>query len=121
LAAGFYSGPAPTAETNALPTSTGYLNNPGGGPIYLHTVNVFLTPTGAQSTDSVTGLYTGWKLSSKLLGEVDRKVDDGNGWTGGMRAATYYTQGASGCVSATTGVWIENNPGTNCGAVELLP
>jgi hypothetical protein len=29
--------------------------------------------------------------------------------------------GNSGCTDSTTGVWIESNPKTNCGAVELLP
>ena len=119
-AGGFYSGPALTAEIYAAPTSTGYLNNPGGGPIYLLGESSYLTPTGAVSTAWRHGVWTGWQLSSKLLGEVDRKTDDGNGWTGGMRFSTYNTQAASGCVSATTGVWIESNPGTNCAAVELL-
>jgi hypothetical protein len=64
-------------------------------------------------------INTGWKISSKLLGEVDRKTDDGNGWTGRVRFSLHRTQAASGCVSSTTGVWIESNPGTNCGAIWL--
>ncbi len=122
LAAGLYSGPALAAVTNALPTSEGYLNNPGGGPIHFHWSWYYLNSTGQQATgNNILGLNTGGGLSSKLLGELDRKLDDGNGRTDSIRAATILTQGASGCVDSSTGVWIENNPGTNCGAVELLP
>ena len=81
--------------------------------------NVFLDSTGAQSQADAEFINTGWALSSKLLGEVDRKTDDGNGWTGRMRASTYRTQ-SSGCVNPTTGVWIESNPAINCEMLELF-
>ena len=130
LAAGFYSGPALTAVAGKWPHSTGYLLNPAGEPIYLHHTMSYLTPSGAEgnwNTDWRTLVQTSGKLSSKFLGEVDRRVDDGNGWTGVMRAAThtwafggrYIDTGA--CVNATTGVWIESNPGTNCAASDLIP
>jgi len=122
LAAGFYSGPALPYESNDIGSSKSHLSNPGGGPIFVTDGTYFLTSTGAESTSSARQVGTGWNLSSKLLGEVDRKIDDGNGWTGGVRAGVNVTpQANSGCVSASTGAWIENNPGTNCLAVELFP
>jgi len=117
LAAGFYSGPALTAEAATAPTSTGYLNNPGSAPIYFHTSTNYLAATGAAGS-SASGVYTGWNLSSKLLSEVDRKMDDGNGWSGGLRSATLNTA-TTGCVDSS-GVWIQTNPGVNCGAMELF-
>lgn len=55
-------------------------------------------------------IATGWSLSSKLSGEVDRKTDDGSGWAGRTRLSTWRTRDGSFCVSTTTGVWIEGNP-----------
>ena len=126
-AADFYSGPALTAETDTMPTSTGYLNNPGGGPIFAGTVGGagshhfgYATETGGGTSSSgATGVFTGWYLSSKLLGEVDRKTDDGNGWTGGMRLSQT-GQGLATCVNSTTGAWIENSPVTNCHAFVMF-
>jgi len=115
-AAGFYSGPTLTAEATTQPTATGYLNNPGGGPIYLHTGTNYLAATGAAG-GSATGVFTGWSLSSKLLAEVDRKMDDGNGWTGGLRASSLGV--GTGCLDAA-GLWVQTAPGTNCGAMDLF-
>jgi prepilin-type N-terminal cleavage/methylation domain-containing protein len=122
LAAGFYSGPALPYESSVISSEKSHLSNPGGGPIYMCDCPHFLTSNGAWSTIAIRQVITGWNLSSKLLGEVDRKIDDGNGWTGGVRAGLGHgLQANSGCVSATTGTWIENDPGTNCLAVELFP
>jgi prepilin-type N-terminal cleavage/methylation domain-containing protein len=129
LAAGLYSGPAVTAPARGWPNSEGYLLTHAGGPIFLHYTAGYLTPSGQEAswgTGWRNTVQTSGKLSSKFLGEVDRRVDDGNGWTGDMRAAThswgfggeYFDTGA--CVNGQTGVWIENNPGKNCAAADIL-
>jgi prepilin-type N-terminal cleavage/methylation domain-containing protein len=66
-------------------------------------------------------LKTGGQVPSDILGEIDRKVDDGNAIQGSFRAQT----GAS--VDATTancydaaGVWKATAPGANCGGVNLF-
>lgn len=119
-ASGFYSGPALAAESALTPSATGYLNNPGNGPIYAAYSDQYPTTTGVVPAALATGVYTGWNISSKMLGEMDRKVDDGNGWTGALRFSPTGSGLAATCVNATTGVWIESGPGANCSAVLLF-
>ena len=66
-------------------------------------------------------LKTGARIPSDLLGEMDRKTDDGDALQGGFRAQV------GGAVSATTtdcysaaGVWVSTAPGTNCGGAFLF-
>ena len=94
-AAGFYSGPALTASFEQQPSEQTNLRNPGGGPIMLYTSWFYADLNGATGhRRNITGVWTGGKLSSKLLGEVDRKVDDGNGW-GGECVSPQYSRKAS--------------------------
>jgi prepilin-type N-terminal cleavage/methylation domain-containing protein len=120
--AGFYSGPVLTSEATTAPTANGYLNNPNNGPIFVGYFDQFANPGGTFGGSFATGIYTGANMSSKMMGELDRKLDDGNGWTGSMRYAggTLGGGAAATCVSATTGVWIEANPGANCNSVVLF-
>ena len=131
-AAGFYSGPVPATawEMNSKIyegslLGGGFLTNPGGGPIYVYYAHYYQDLHGqSRASTWATGLYTGWNLSSKLLAEMDRRTDDGNGFTGTMRNATMHTSWGP-ClypfrVGGVFGVWNETDPVTNCGAVELL-
>ena len=118
-ASGFYSGPTLAAESASGPSSTGFLNNPGNGPIYVAYYDQYVTTTGTTPATFATGVYTGWNISSKMLGEMDRKVDDGNGWTGALRFALG-GGAATTCVTTGTGVWIESSPGASCNAVLLF-
>jgi len=82
-AAGFYSG---------SPGTGGYLPNPQGEPIfYLWYSNYYIDGHGQSRSVSATGVYTGYMLSPKFLGEVDRRTDDGNTKYGTMRLTTLYT------------------------------
>ena len=126
-AAGFYSGPVPTTtwEQNdklreASSQGGGFLTNPGGGPIYvLHTQEY---DDQYNRVPLAMGIHTGWNLSSKFLAEVDRKTDDGNALNGKMRNSKWGTTDFRNCWlgSGVWGAWVETNPPTNCGAVELL-
>ena len=56
-----------------------------------------------------------------MLGEIDRKVDDGNAAQGSFRAQV------GGTVDATTancydaaGVWKTTSPGSNCGGATIF-
>ncbi|HUP94874.1 MAG TPA: prepilin-type N-terminal cleavage/methylation domain-containing protein [Burkholderiales bacterium] len=66
-------------------------------------------------------LKTGAQVPSDILGEIDRKVDDGNGIQGSFRAQI------GGGVDATTtncydnaGVWKSTSPGSNCGGATVF-
>ena len=75
---------------------------------------------GASPTDR-HNLKSGGQIPSDLLGEIDRKVDDGNAMQGAFRGQV------GGGVSATatdcygtTGVWTSTNVGSNCGGATLF-
>ncbi len=128
LAAGFYSGPAGNVENDNGPYPGAFLNNPGGGSIFVAHAGYYYydSSAGAYPHNARAELQTGGRLSSKLLAEVDRRIDDGNSKRGFFLVSTepWQTQGYNGCTEVAmgqnNGVWLENNPGTNCGAVEML-
>jgi hypothetical protein len=66
-------------------------------------------------------LKTGAQIPSDILGEIDRKIDDGNANQGSFRAQV------GGGVDATTtncysaaGAWVATSPGSNCGGATLF-
>jgi prepilin-type N-terminal cleavage/methylation domain-containing protein len=69
---------------------------------------------------------TGAGISSELLAEVDRKIDDGRADLGAFRYSSNNgaTAGAGGtCFVAATGLWATGGalaPNANCGAASLL-
>jgi prepilin-type N-terminal cleavage/methylation domain-containing protein len=113
-ASGFYKGAALAAETNAAPTANGYQTNSGGGAMFVAYWNQFPNSAGVRGTLTRNGVYTGGNLNSRLLGEFDRKVDDGNAWTGSVREAN---PGNAACAPA--GAWLEDNAREDCAAVML--
>lgn len=80
-------------------------------------------------------LKTGAQVPVEIISEVDRKIDDGNGFRGGFRYSVYQgnapaappaandTPGANVCIGATTtlaGVWHIPTGATNCGGASLF-
>jgi prepilin-type N-terminal cleavage/methylation domain-containing protein len=64
-------------------------------------------------------LKTGAKVPSNLLGEMDRKIDDGDATRGTFRAMLSPSITPAECYTAE-GVWRGDAPGTNCGATSLF-
>ena len=65
-------------------------------------------------------LKTGGQIPSDILGEIDRKIDDGNPNEGSFRAMTTGVA-TTGCVTAAAPInWISQSPGTDCGGVSLF-
>jgi hypothetical protein len=115
---GFYGGPFLSSEIDAPPTVNGYLKNPGNAPIFAVFWTWFFRPDGVGWGVTYShAVSTGWNLTSKMLGEFDRKLDDGNAWTGSVRRGF---GGDSRCADLTTGVWPDNAPSVNCAAVMLF-
>jgi prepilin-type N-terminal cleavage/methylation domain-containing protein len=65
-------------------------------------------------------LKTGAQISSKLLAEMDRKIDDGNARDGVFRAQTGGAVGEAATCYEDAGAWANLVPGTNCGGAYLL-
>jgi prepilin-type N-terminal cleavage/methylation domain-containing protein len=69
-------------------------------------------------------LKTGGAIPSDILGEIDRKVDDGNANTGSFRAMLTGPPGIdaviANCYIAATGVWVSTPGGPNCGGVTVF-
>ncbi|MDB5905564.1 MAG: hypothetical protein JWM26_4442 [Betaproteobacteria bacterium] len=64
-------------------------------------------------------LKTGAKVPSNLLGEMDRKIDDGDATRGTFRAMLSPSITPADCYT-TEGAWRGDAPGTNCGATSLF-
>ena len=76
---------------------------------------------GGASPTARHNLKTGGQVPSDMLGEIDRKVDDGNAAQGSFRAQV------GGTVDTTTtncydaaGVWKTTSPGSNCGGATIF-
>ena len=110
--------------------------NDGNSPknaynIYLQLIydNAYADSTG--NAPKQHNLKTGAQIPVEILGEVDRKIDDGNGVRGEFRFSTYqgnapaapsppvavYSPGS--CVSAA-GMWFLEEGQSNCGGAGLL-
>jgi prepilin-type N-terminal cleavage/methylation domain-containing protein len=66
-------------------------------------------------------LKTGAQIASDILGEIDRKVDDGNAVSGSFRGQVGggVDGTATNCYSAA-GAWVSQSPGANCGGVTMF-
>jgi hypothetical protein len=90
--------------------------NPNGAPLEL----VFDESYAGSFVSARHNLKTGAQLSSRLLSEMDRKVDDGNALGGVFRGQTGAAVGpAADCYDAA-GAWRILMEGTNCGGALLL-
>jgi hypothetical protein len=59
-------------------------------------------------------------VSSRLLSELDRKIDDGNALDGVFRAQTGDTVGAPADCYDAAGAWLFRTDGTNCGCSDRV-
>jgi prepilin-type N-terminal cleavage/methylation domain-containing protein len=91
--------------------------------------NFFMTPTGTTEVTKPK-LTTGGQVSSEVLAEFDRKIDDGNPTTGNTRASAFYFGGGTSTPLANcatnaapntlpAAVWIVDNPG-QCQGVTIF-
>ena len=108
--AGFINGTYTCAATPSAATSP---TNPYGQFLVL----IFDTGFAGAGTTSRHNLQTGGQVPSDILGEIDRKVDDGNAIQGSFRGSG--PNAANVCWSAA-GVWTSANPSTNCAGATLF-
>ncbi len=109
--AGFINGTYTCAGTVGAGTSP---TNPYGQYLDL----VYDANYGGAGTTDRHNLKTGAQIPSDLLGEIDRKVDDGNALQGAFRAQVAGgVAAAADCYSTTApaGVWKSTDVGPNCG------
>ena len=111
--AGFINGTYTCATTVSQATSP---TNPYGQSLELVYDASYSVATGVTATTR-HNLKTGGQIPSDILGEIDRKVDDGNASQGSFRGMSTL---ATGCYTAGTGVWTVTSPGTNCGGASLF-
>lgn len=134
--AGFLSCAQCMTQLAAIPTFLNNTNSPTnvyGTPIWYESQNggndsgnLFLTPIGAIET-AKPKLSTGNTISSEVLAELDRKIDDGDPARGQFRASAWNWVAATPlgtCIVNTTPAtgpsrWIVDNPG-QCQGVSLL-
>jgi prepilin-type N-terminal cleavage/methylation domain-containing protein len=112
--AGFINGTYTCAAAVSQATSP---TNPYGSFLEI----AYDTSYGNAGAASRHNLKTGAQIPSDILGEIDRKIDDGNALQGSFRAEV------GGGVDATTtncysgpGVWVSTSPGANCGGASLF-
>ena len=107
---GSYDGIGAAPAPNNSPT------NPFGGFMQLIYDNNYYPAGGGNP--SVTNVKTGKNIPSTVLGEVDRKIDDGSPITGSFRFSLYDgTQAA--CVTAAN-VWDVSGGQSVCGGTSLF-
>jgi prepilin-type N-terminal cleavage/methylation domain-containing protein len=111
--AGFINGTYTCAAPPATPATNP--TNPYGQPLVL-IFDALYAPGGAASP-ARHNLKTGGQIPSDILGEIDRKVDDGNALQGSFRGML--PAAAVACWNAT-GVWQSINPVPDCGGATLF-
>jgi prepilin-type N-terminal cleavage/methylation domain-containing protein len=90
--------------------------NPYGQFLGLIYDNVYASGPAAQVRHN---LKTGGSIPSDILGEIDRKVDDGNALTGSFRGQTL-GPGIGAVNLCYNGPWISTPGGTECGGVTVF-
>lgn len=123
VAAGFLSVPKLSAQVDIWPwhpsTRDGYLTVAGNSLVYVMYTGAFINTNGVYpASPQAHVVMAGPNLSSSLIAELDRKIDDGHGWTGPLR---FGTMGAAPLECLTSdGRWIENNPYPACAVALVL-
>lgn len=113
---GFISGGYTTngAQLAAATTAANSPTNPYGGFMQIIFDNVY-----AGAVTARNNVKTGAGIPATILGEVDRKIDDGNGNTGEFRFSLF-SGAAQACAPVATGIWDVNTGQANCGAASLF-
>ncbi len=97
----------------ALPTLTNTPTNPYGG--FMQLINdAIYDPAGGVARNNVK---TGAGIPATILGEVDRKIDDGNPSTGEFRFSPF---GGALAACMVAPAWDVNTGQANCGAASLF-
>jgi prepilin-type N-terminal cleavage/methylation domain-containing protein len=65
-------------------------------------------------------LKTGGQVAPDMLGTVDRKIDDGDALRGSFRGSVPATVDPATCWNTTSGQWLVEGGGSNCGGAALL-
>jgi prepilin-type N-terminal cleavage/methylation domain-containing protein len=122
-AAGFLTGSySSTSATNALQLAN-TPTNPYGTFLRLAYDQAYGS-TAAQQTFR-HNLKTGNQVPVEILAEVDRKIDDGNAYSGGFQFSAFAGDGTNipdefSCVDFGTGSWLISNSATNCSGTSLF-
>lgn len=131
--AGFLNGSYTMTVADTAPTDNNSPKNPYN--IFLELVydNIYADAAGTPANKH--NLKTGAQVPVEIISEVDRKIDDGNGFRGGFRYSIYQgnavaappapndTASANSCVGQTgalAGVWHIPTGATNCGGASLF-
>ena len=112
--AGFINGTYTCAAAVSQATSP---TNPYGQFLDL----VYDANYGGTTPPARHNLKTGAQIPSDILGEIDRKIDDGNALQGSFRAQVGggVDTTTANCYSAA-GVWVSTSPGPNCGGASMF-
>ena len=124
--AGFLNGSYSASSGVSTPTDATSPKNPYS--VYMQIVYDGVYGNGTTSTPQPPrhNVKTGGQIPVEIMGEVDRKIDDGNPLSGAFQFSTYapaaFIAPAIGtCVSAAPGTpWKFGGGETNCGAASLL-
>ena len=94
----------------------------GTGPTnpYGQFLNLVYDATYGGAGPSRHNLQTGTNVPSDILGEVDRKVDDGNALQGAFRSSGALAAAPADCWVAATGAWQVQTPRTTCAGATLF-
>ena len=112
--AGFINGTYTCAAGNPTPATNP--TNPYGQPLVL----VFDAAYAPAAAPARHNLKTGGQIPSDILGEIDRKIDDGNALQGSFRGSPAAPAVACWSAAAPAGVWVSTNPVPDCGGATLF-
>ena len=127
-AAGFLNGSYTMTSGATVPI-------PGNNPVNPYSVYLTIVYDGVYGTGTVAApiankhnLKTGSQVPVEIISEVDRKIDDGQPYTGGFQfsvsvpTASFTAPVASpnGCIVAASQTWDIGEGSTNCGGVSLF-
>ena len=122
-AAGFLNGSYTMTSGATAPLPA---NNPVN-PYSVYLTIVYDANYGTGTPPSKHNLKTGSQVPVEIISEVDRKIDDGQPYTGGFQFSTYVPTGftapvATGAGTCITvgGTWDITTGSTNCGGVSLF-
>jgi hypothetical protein len=121
-----------SVKLTTVPIDISNTNSPSntyGAPLWFESASggtasggLYITPIGTTGV-AKPKLSTGSSVSSEILAEIDRKIDDGNPSTGHFRASNWnwsFATPLSSCINTNTNnLWINDDTG-QCQAVSLF-
>jgi prepilin-type N-terminal cleavage/methylation domain-containing protein len=122
-AAGFLNGSYTMANSSV--TAPIQSNNPVN-PYSVYLTLAYDQAYGTGTPPNKHNLKTGSQVPVEIMAEVDRKIDDGQPYTGGFQFSTFAPTGftaptasPNGCIVAASSTWDITGGSTNCGGVSL--